>query len=108
MLRAVIGGDETITPEMLAPLSTAARAITAERADFDADPLVGCTLGGRYKLRLIGRGGMGGVYEAEGKGGKRLAVKIIFRSAAGQDDQHMRRFIREGRARPPRSTARTW
>jgi len=99
MLRAVTGSDEGLTPEMLAPLSTAARAIVAERADFDADPLVGCTLSGRYKLlRLIGRGGMGGVYEAEAKGGRHLAVKIIFRSVAGQDDQHMRRFIREARA----------
>ncbi len=99
MLRAVTGGEESLTAEMLAPLDASARAFVAERADFDADPLVGHSLGGRYKvLRLIGRGGMGGVYETEAADGRHLAAKVIFRSVAGQDDQHMRRFIREARA----------
>ena len=99
MLRAVTGGEEALTSDMLAPLDAAARALVAERADHDADPLVGCTLGGRYKVvRLLGRGGMGGVYEAEGTDGRRIAAKVIFRSVAGQDDQYMRRFIREARA----------
>jgi serine/threonine protein kinase len=99
MLRAVTGSEESLTVEMLTPLEQVARAYVAERADFDADPLVGHSLGGRYKvLRLIGRGGMGGVYETEAADGRRLAAKVIFRSVAGQDDQHMRRFIREARA----------
>ncbi|MEZ4294623.1 MAG: serine/threonine-protein kinase [Polyangiaceae bacterium] len=99
MLRAVIGADEKLTPAMLAPLDAEARAVIAARADHDADPLVGHSLGGRYKVvRLIGRGGMGGVYEAIGVDGRHIAAKVIFRSVAGQDDQHMRRFIREARA----------
>ncbi len=99
MLRAVTGGEEALTSDMLAPLDAAARALVAERADHDADPLVGCSLGGRYRVvRLLGRGGMGGVYEAEGTDGRRIAAKVIFRSVAGQDDQYMRRFIREARA----------
>ncbi len=99
MLRAVTGGDDSLTAAMLAPLEASARAFVAERADFDADPLVGHSLGGRYKvLRLIGRGGMGGVYETLAADGRHLAAKVIFRSVAGQDDQHMRRFIREARA----------
>ena len=99
MLRAVTGGEEALTADMLGPVDAAARAVVAERADHDADPLVGCSLGGRYKvLRLIGRGGMGGVYEAAGADGRHVAAKVIFRSVAGQDDQYMRRFIREARA----------
>ena len=99
MLRAVTGGDDGLTEAMLAPLDASARAFVAERADTDADPLVGHSLGGRYKvLRLIGRGGMGGVYETLAADGRHLAAKVIFRSVAGQDDQHMRRFIREARA----------
>ncbi|MFO0592629.1 MAG: protein kinase, partial [Polyangiaceae bacterium] len=81
MLRAVTDGEEGLLHGMLAPLDSAARAVVAERADFDADPLVGHSLGGRYKVvRLIGRGGMGGVYETEATDGRRLAAKVIFRS----------------------------
>jgi serine/threonine protein kinase len=99
MLRAVTGGDEKLTQDMLGPLDASARAVVAPRADIDADPLVGHALGGRYKvLRLIGRGGMGGVYEVVASDGRRVAAKVIFRAVAGQDDQHMRRFIREARA----------
>jgi serine/threonine protein kinase len=99
MLHAVTAGEDRVTRDLLVPLDASARTFIAERADHEADPLVGCSLGGRYKiLRLIGRGGMGGVYEAQGTDGRHVAAKVIFRSVAGQDDQHMRRFIREARA----------
>ena len=87
MLRAVTGGDEALTPAMLVALDAEARSKVAERADHDADPLVGHNLGGRYKVeRLIGRGGMGGVYEVAAADGRRVAAKVIFRSVAGTDD----------------------
>jgi len=62
-----------------------------------ADPLVGRTLDGRYRLdRLIGRGGMGAVYEAEHVGlDKRVAVKIL--SHLGDADA-VARFEREAKA----------
>jgi serine/threonine-protein kinase len=58
----------------------------------------GRTLGGRYRvLRRIGHGGMGSVYEAEGDGGVRLAVKILDRQWA-RDEVVAARFAREARA----------
>lgn len=62
------------------------------------DPLVGCTIEGRYFVRrLIGRGGMGAVYEAEHVAiGRRVAIKFLLRDRA--DDEALARFRREARA----------
>jgi serine/threonine-protein kinase len=67
-----------------------------EREDH---PWPGRTLGGKYRvLRLLGRGGMGAVYEAEPiAGGPRLAVKILAREWA-KDDVVAARFAREASA----------
>ncbi|WP_437732437.1 serine/threonine-protein kinase [Sorangium sp. So ce1335] len=98
-LRAASSGEGRITVDMLRPLDPELREAIAERAGAETDPLVGRELGGRYAVRrLIGRGGMGAVYEAESPEGRRVAAKVIFKSAVGQDDHAVRRFIREARA----------
>jgi hypothetical protein len=58
------------------------------------DPLVGTTLGGRLLLRVIGRGGMGAVYEASDARRGRVAVKVLPADLAG-DAQFVERFNRE-------------
>ncbi len=62
------------------------------------DPLLGCEILGRYRIRrLIGEGGMGRVYEAEQKVGttqRRVAVKTL-RPELCADPKLARRFFRE-------------
>jgi tRNA A-37 threonylcarbamoyl transferase component Bud32 len=62
------------------------------------DPLIGRTIGGRYFMRrLIARGGMGAVYEAEHVGlDKRVAVKFILDKYT-DDREAVHRFHREAR-----------
>src|SRR4029079_2084417 len=52
---------------------------------------------GNYRIvRLLGKGGMGEVYEAEQLGtGRRLALKVMLHALAS--DQDRKRFLREGR-----------
>jgi serine/threonine protein kinase len=57
--------------------------------------LVGTVVGGHYKVRrLIGQGGMGEVYAADGKGGEMVALKVLHDRAA-QDPDLVARFQRE-------------
>jgi serine/threonine-protein kinase len=57
--------------------------------------LVGSVVGGLYKVRrLIGTGGMGEVYAADGKGGEKVALKVLHDKAA-QDPDLVARFQRE-------------
>ncbi len=65
----------------------------------ELDAMIGRTLGGKYHLlRVIGRGGMGTVFEAENVSiGKRFAVKLLDRECA-KDPGVVRRFAREARA----------
>jgi serine/threonine-protein kinase len=52
-------------------------------------------MGGIYKMRrLIGAGGMGEVYAAEGRGGEKVAIKVLNDKAA-QDRDLLARFHRE-------------
>ncbi len=64
-----------------------------------ADEVIGKTIAGKYKvIRIIGRGGMGSVYEAEHLGlGKHVAIKFIMREYA-DDETVGNRFAREARA----------
>ena len=61
--------------------------------------LVGCTLGGRYRLiRVLGRGGMGVVYEAANSMGKRFALKVLDASLAQRAPASVERFFQEARS----------
>ncbi|MFO0756109.1 MAG: serine/threonine-protein kinase [Byssovorax sp.] len=73
--------------------------MTVGQAEAGVDPRVGTTAAGKYKiLRLLGRGGMGSVYEAQNLAiGKKVALKFVLvdRSA---DASALARFHREARA----------
>jgi serine/threonine-protein kinase len=68
-------------------------------ADTPSDEVIGKTIAGKYKiLRMIGRGGMGSVYEAEHLAlGKHVAIKFVMREYA-DDETVSNRFAREARA----------
>ncbi len=64
---------------------------------MSAEPgsLVGCVVGGHYKVnRLIGQGAMGEVYAADGKAGEDVALKVLHAKAA-EDPDLVVRFQRE-------------
>ena len=87
-LRPLASGDEQLTYVGVTTVAASVRARVALRADLDSQPppsaaytprpqdadelgLVGRTLDQRYKVvRLIGKGGMGAVYEVEDGDGK--------------------------------------
>jgi len=61
----------------------------------DSSTLIGSTVGGIYRVRrLIGSGGMGEVYAAEGKAGEKVALKVLHERAA-KDPDLVARFQRE-------------
>ncbi|MCC6553635.1 MAG: protein kinase [Polyangiaceae bacterium] len=64
-----------------------------------AHQLVGAVLNARWKLvRLVGEGGMGAVYEAEGlRGEGKRAIKMLHPEFA-EDEQILQRFYMEGQA----------
>lgn len=92
---------------MLGPSSDAAYAetaaltndVTAEGPATKKDPLIGCSIDGRYRLdSLIGRGGMGAVYSATRLLiGDEVAIKILHTDQTG-DANAAERFRREARA----------
>ncbi len=112
LLRPFAGGSDDLREDMLVvarkqePCDAAVTVGEADTARPDArnDPLLGQALAGKYPvIRLLGRGGMGAVYEvdvpadADGRGARRLAAKVVTR-AAGEDEGANRRFLREARA----------
>ncbi len=66
--------------------------------DAEADPLIGITIGGRYRMvGVLGEGGMGRVYTAEQQMGtsvRKVAVKTLL-SQFAKDPQTVARFMRE-------------
>jgi len=64
----------------------------------DADPLIGKTVGGRYRIMgILGEGGMGRVYNGEQQMGtsvRKVAVKTLL-SQFAKDPQTVARFMRE-------------
>ncbi|HWZ92144.1 MAG TPA: protein kinase, partial [Polyangiaceae bacterium] len=117
-LRPFAGGEELLDDSCITRTSAVVRSHVAPRANLaeaaEEDPqapiglgdagadrlaLSGKMLNGRYRvLRLIGRGGMGSVYEVEDKSGHRLAAKVISAGMAGASPAVVERFAREARA----------
>ena len=59
----------------------------------------GQLLADKYEItRLLGRGGMGAVYEARNHLGKRLAVKLLLNPELARDPALVQRFFREAKA----------
>jgi serine/threonine protein kinase len=108
-------GDELLTADRIATVSPALRSEVAARADLDSTPppapeplrthdadelgLIGHQLGDRFRVvRVIGRGGMGAVYEALDRDGQRVAAKVISRGLATENHPALVRFAREAKA----------
>ena len=68
-------------------------------SDVEPDRLIGTLIGGKYQIeRLLGKGGMGAVYQATHRSiGKRVALKFLDRDAA-RDTAAVARFQREAEA----------
>ena len=112
-IRRFSGGDELLDESRITRVSTEVRQRIEGRADLalsvaapsrpgstDADPLglVGKRLSDRYRvIRLIGKGGMGSVYEVEGPDGQRLAAKVVSAGMANASPTALERFAREAR-----------
>ena len=112
-LRHFSGGDELLDETRITRVSTETRQRVEGRADLalslapalrpgssDSDPLglTGKRLSDRYRvIRLIGRGGMGSVYEVEGPNGERLAAKVVSLGMANASSTVLERFAREAR-----------
>jgi serine/threonine protein kinase len=115
------GGTHALRAEHLGPLSPKVREYVAQRAPLPRawrdeseagndvietavepateDAFEGASLLERYKIkRLIGRGGMAAVYEAEAADGTPVAVKVLLDGPGGRDTEMRRRLVREARA----------
>ena len=120
-LRRFSGGDELLDDARITRVSSEIRKTVAGRADLalsiaqppptgstNDDPLGlnGKRLSDRYKvLRLIGKGGMGSVYEVEAPNGARLAAKVVSAGMANASPTALERFAREARTASDISSA---
>ena len=88
-------GSETITTGSVDDMPTVSTAVSAAATAGAAGPGEGQVWGGYRTGRLLGRGGMGEVYEAEHlDSGRRVALKVL-RSRL-QSPEERARFLREG------------
>jgi serine/threonine-protein kinase len=70
--------------------------VDSEELPNESDPLVGRVLCAKWRIeRLIGRGGMGAVYEATHRNGLRVAVKVL-KTERTASSRMRARFVREG------------
>jgi serine/threonine-protein kinase len=74
--------------------------IAAPERQVELLELIGSSLGGKYKLdRLLGAGGMGGVYAATPlAGGPQVAIKVLSVADPASRERIAARFAREARA----------
>lgn len=99
-LAAILKGRGLVPePEMLKLLEVVQHHIDSAQPPPPADPMLGKTLIGEFRLvRLLGRGGVGSVYLADQISLARpVAIKLLSFSA-GEKDQALERFQREARA----------
>ena len=98
-------GAETLTGSSYA--TSTGVASTGDPSRLGAPRLVDGQLWGPYRvIRLLGRGGMGEVYEAEQlETGRRLALKVLRGTLRGDEDRA--RFLREGQLAASISHAHT-
>ncbi len=111
---SVLRSCTTLSSEALTPADETTRTRTAPRAELpsawrdvaiaseedpdDSQEMVGAMIDGRYKLvRIIGRGGMGTVFEATTPEGDKFALKMIRPDIARRSRDAMRRFLREAK-----------
>jgi serine/threonine protein kinase len=115
-LRAFSGGDELLEPSRIVAVSTTRRSVVSPRADLRDAPkqtslpppalsemdelgLVNQKLDGRYLVkRLIGKGGMGNVYEVQTSTGELLAAKVVSAGVNGANPATLQRFAREAKS----------
>jgi len=115
-LRPFSGGDELLDASRIRSVAVDRRRTVAPRADLKDAPtqtslppaplvemdelgLINQSLDGRYLVkRLIGKGGMGNVYEVEANGGERLAAKVVSAGVQGATPSTLQRFAREAKS----------
>src|SRR5690348_7128347 len=68
----------------------------AQGGTWESDPLIGTLLNGRYRIKtVIGRGGMGVVYDAVQEDlDRKVAIKVVS-SEHANDSKVIDRFLRE-------------
>jgi len=115
-LRPFSGGDELLDASRIRAVTPDRRSTVAPRANLKDAPtqtslppaplvemdelgLINQSLDGRYLVkRLIGKGGMGNVYEVEAAGGERLAAKVVSAGVQGATPSTLQRFAREAKS----------
>src|SRR6478609_4209821 len=95
-----------VSPPKCASASKAAPMSRPGATETDPLGLTGKRLNDRYLvLRLIGKGGMGSVYEVEDSNGQRFAAKVVSAGMVNASPTALERFAREARTASDISSA---